>query len=177
MAEEFTGYEEIYNGFNRRLYFSDKDTNITAKTDESADFIELGFDDSFSFNENENETQKYNKRVKSHKKKGRKEYTFEFSQLYAGVNVSIFQFKQKPGTLKQVTTNDAGEVMEVSYFTNAYIDSPQFNGGTDDGDDTISASGDYSERFMYDGEEKDSELLYASDGSHESGSDEGGAEG
>ena len=161
----FTGVEEIYNGFNRKLLFC-KEKNNALPTDADVEWIELGYDDSFSFNENENEIQKYNKRVKSHKKKGRKEYTFEISQMYAGVDVSIFMMKQVEGTLKQVTTNDAGEVVEVNFFHKAYINSPQFNGGTDDGDDTVSASGDYSERFMYDGEGTDAELLYATDNSH-----------
>jgi hypothetical protein len=163
----FTGVEEIYNGYNRKLFFTAEASNALP-TDVSPTYTwtELGYDDSFSFNENENEAQKYNKRVKSHKKKGRKEYTFEVSQLYAGVDVSIFMFKQQEGTLKQVTYNDAGEIVEVNYFHKAYINSPQFNGGTDDGDDTVSASGDYSERFMYDSDASGAVLLFATDGSH-----------
>lgn len=168
----FTGHEEIYIGFNRKLFFTDESTDVTPETEDAIQWIELGYDDAFSFDENENEMQKYNKRVKSHKKKGRKEYTFEVSQLYSGVQVSIFMFKQRAGTLKQVTTSDSGEIVEVNYFHNAYINSPQFSGGTDDGDDTVSASGDYSERYMYDGEGTGATLLYATDGSHEK--DEGG---
>jgi len=163
----FTGNEEIFNGYNRKLYFTTGSSNaLPTDTTPTYTWTELGYDDSFSFNENENEAQKYNKRVKSHKKKGRKEYTFEVSQMYAGVDVSIFMMKQKEGTLKQVTTDDAGNIVEVNYFHKAYINSPQFNGGTDDGDDTVSASGDYSERFMYDGQSSTSVLLYATDGSH-----------
>lgn len=156
----FTGLEEIYNGFNRKLLFC-KDNANALPTDTGLAWIELGYDDSFSFNENENEIQKYNKRTKSHKKKGRKEYTFEISQMYAGVDVSIFMMKQIEGTLKQETYNDAGELVEVNYFHQAYINSPQFNGGTDDGDDTVSASGDYANRFMYNGE---GEFLYSTTG-------------
>lgn len=164
----FTGNEEIFNGYNRKLYFTTESSSaLPTDTSPTYTWTELGYDDSFSFNENENEAQKYNKRVKSHKKKGRKEYTFEVSQLYAGVDVSIFMMKQKEGTLKQVTTDDAGNVVEVNYFHKAYINSPQFNGGTDDGDDTVSASGDYSDRFMYDGDGSTAVLLYATDGSHE----------
>lgn len=164
----FTGQEEVYNGYNRKLFFTTgSPTALPTDTSPSYTWTELGYDDSFSFNENENEAQKYNKRVKSHKKKGRKEYTFEVSQLYAGVDVSIFMMKQKEGTLKQVTYNDAGEIVEVNYFHKAYINSPQFNGCTDDGDDTVSASGDYSERYMYNGDSSSAVLLYATDGSHE----------
>lgn len=164
---QFLGTEEIYNGFNRKLYFTTGSSNALPKdTSPTYTWIELGYDDSFSFNENENEAQKYNKRVKSHKKKGRKEYTFDITQLYAGVDISIFMVKGIEGTLKQVTYNDAGEIVEVSYFHKAYINSPQFNGGTDDGDDNISATGDYSERYMYDGDKSTSTLLYATDGSH-----------
>ena len=161
----FTGTNEIFNGFNRKLYFCLTNAEALPST-EDAVWVELGYDDSFSFNENENEIQKYNKREKSHKKRGRKEYTFEVSQLYAGVDMSIFMMKQVEGTLKQVTYNDADEIVEVNYFHKAYINSPQFNGGSDDGDDTVSASGDYSNRFMYDGEGTDAELIYATNGSH-----------
>lgn len=164
----FDGQNEIFNGYNRKLFFTTEASNALP-TDTTPTYVwtELGYDDSFSFNENENEAQKYNKRVKSHKKKGRKEYTFEISQMYAGVDMSIFMMKQKEGTLKQVTTDDAGNIVEVNYFHKAYINSPQFNGGTDDGDDTVSASGDFSERYMYDGEGATAVLLYATDGSHE----------
>ena len=158
---KFNGRNEIFNGFNRKLYFCPENPQaIGAETN----WIELGYDDSFSFNENENEIQKYNKREKSHKKRGRKEYTFEVSQLYAGHDISIFAMKQKEGTLKQVTFNDADEVVEVNYFHHAYINSPQFNGGSDDGDDTVSASGDYSNRFMYDADGADAELIYSTTG-------------
>lgn len=164
----FTGNEEIFNGYNRKLFFTpDVDNALPTDVTPTYEWVELGYDDSFSFNENENEAQKYNKRTKSHKKRGRKEYTFEISQMYAGVDVSIFMFKQKEGTMKQITYNDAGDVVEVNYFHKAYINSPQFNGGTDDGDDSVSASGDYSDRFMYDGESETAVLLYATDGSHE----------
>lgn len=162
----FTGNEEIFNGYNRKLFFDSSNSNITAETDSTATWTELGYDDAFSFNENENEAQKYNKRTKSHKKKGRKEYTFDISQMYAGVNVSIFMVKQIEGTLKQVTYNDAGDIVEVNYFHKAYINSPSFNGGTDDADDSVSATGDYSDRFMYDGQATGATLLYATDGSH-----------
>ena len=167
----FDGTNEIFNGYNRKLYFTDEANNIDAESDAGATtppvWVELGYDDSFSFSENENEAQKYNKRTKSHKKKGRKEYTFDISQMYAGVDMSIFMYKQKEGTLKQVTTDDSDNIVEVNYFHKAYINSPSFNGGTDDGDDTISATGDYSDRFLYDGEDTGSTLLFATDGSHE----------
>ena len=161
----FTGREEIYNGFNRKLYF----TTTSAKalpTDTNIVWTELGYDDSFSFDENENETQKYNKRSKSHKKKGRKEYTFDISQMYAGVQYSIFMLKGKNGTLKQVTTNDMDQVVEVNFFHNCDINSPKFAGGGDDKDDTISASGSYENRFLYDKEGTGAKLLFATDGSH-----------
>lgn len=163
----FVGTEEIYNGYNRKLFFTTESANALP-TDVSPTYTwtELGYDDSFTFNENENEAQKYNKREKSHKKKGRKEYTFEISQLYAGVDVSIFMMKQQEGTLKQITYNDAGDIVEVNYFHKAYINSPSFNGGTDDGDDTVSSSGDYSNRFLYDDESSTATLLYATDNSH-----------
>jgi len=162
----FTGHEEIFNGYNRELFFTT--TSATAKpSDENIEWKELGYDDSFSFDENENESQKYNKRTKSHKKKGRKEYSFEISQLYCGVENSIFMFKGKVGTLKQITRNDAGEIVEVNYFHNADINSPQFSGGSDDNDDTVSASGSYSDRFLYNGDGTDATLLFATDGSHD----------
>lgn len=162
----FTGYEEIFNGYNRELFFTI--TSAVAKpSDTDVVWQELGYDDAFSFDENENEAQKYNKRTKSHKKKGRKEYTFEISQLYCGVENSIFMFKGKVGTLKQITRNDAGEIVEVNYFHNADINSPKFAGGSDDGDDTVSASGSYSDRFLYDGDGTDAKLLFATDGSHD----------
>jgi hypothetical protein len=166
----FTGQEEIFNGYNRKLYFTTDKPNALPEDEGSTTppvWTELGYDDSFTFNENENEAQKYNKRVKSHKKKGRKEYTFEVGQMYAGVDISIFMIKQKEGTLKQITTDDAGNIFEANYYHNAYINSPAFNGGTDDGDDAISASGDYSNRFMYDSDTSTAVLLYATDGSHE----------
>ncbi|AGY48330.1 hypothetical protein Slash_41 [Bacillus phage Slash] len=164
----FTGKEEIYNGYNRKLYFTDGTPNAKpTDTSPTYTWTELGYDDSFSFNENENEAQKYNKREKSHKKKGRQEYTFDISQLYSGVEYSIFMFKGKTGTLKQVTENDAGDIVEVNYFHNADINSPQFSGGGDDGDDSVSASGSYSKRFLYDGQASGSTLLFATDGSHE----------
>lgn len=162
----FTGREEIFNGYNRKLEFTTDKPDATPD-DIDIEYIELGYDESFSFNENENEIQKYNKRTKSHKKKGRKEYTFEISQLYAGVDVSIFMLKQKEGTLKETKYGDDGSIREVNYFHHAYIDSPQFNGGSDDGDDTVSASGDFSNRYLYDGDETGSLLLFATDGSHE----------
>lgn len=164
----FTGNEELFSGYNRKLFFASESSNaLPTDTTPTYTWVELGYDDSFSFSENENEAQKYNKRVKSHKKKGRKEYTFEISQMYAGIDVSIFKMKQKEGTLKEVKYGDDGNIREVNYFHKAYINSPQFNGGTDDGDDTVSASGDYSERFLYDGEDSTATLLYATDGSHE----------
>ena len=163
----FVGTEEIYNGYNRKLFFTTESANaLPTDTTPTYTWTELGYDDSFTFNENENEAQKYNKREKSHKKKGRKEYTFEISQMYAGVDVSIFMMKQQEGTLKQITYNDAGDIVEVNYFHKAYINSPAFNGGTDDGDDTVSASGDYSNRFLYDDETSTATLLYATDNSH-----------
>lgn len=176
MASTFTGSEEIYNGYNRQLFFT-TDTNRALPTDTSSStrWIELGYDDSFSFDENENETQKYNKRVKSHKKKGRKEYGFEISQMYSGVEYSIFMMKGKTGTLKQITRDDDGNVVEVNYFHNADINSPSFSGGSDDGDDTVSASGSYSERFLYDSDASGAKLLFATDGSHEAAPPTGGA--
>ncbi|PTR88706.1 hypothetical protein, partial [Bacillus anthracis] len=161
----FTGREEIYNGYNRELFFT-TDTPKADPTNTTAKWIQLGYDDSFSFDENENETQKYNKRDKSHKKKGRKEYTFDISQMYAGVQYSIFMLKGKNGTLKQVTKNDEGQVVEVNYFHNCDINSPKFAGGGDDKDDTISASGSYENRFLYDKEGTGAALLFATDGSH-----------
>lgn len=162
----FNGTEEIYNGYNRQLHFTT--SNVAAlPTTTVADWVELGYDDSFSFDENENETQKYNKRVKSHKKKGRKEYGFEISQMYAGVQNSIFMMKGKTGTLRQTTRDDEGNIVEVNYFHNADINSPSFSGGSDDGDDTISASGSYSERFLYDDLTTGATLLFATDGSHD----------
>lgn len=168
MATNFTGLEEIFNGYNRQLFFTDGSQNALP-TDVSPTYTwtELGYDDSFSFDENENESQKYNKRTKSHKKKGRKEYTFEISQMYSGVENSIFMFKGKTGTLKEVITDDAGTVQEVHYFHIADINSPKYAGGSDDGDDTVSASGSYSDRFVYDGDATGSLLLFATDGSHE----------
>lgn len=163
----FLGTEEIFNGFNRKLYFT-TDNAQALKTTESVQWTELGYDDSFTFSENENETQKYNKREKSHKKKGRKEYTFEIGQLYAGIELSIFMMKQQEGTLKLETYGDDGLLKEVSYFHHAYINSPSFNGGTDDGDDTVSASGDYSNRFLYKVSGESETLAYATDGSHTS---------
>lgn len=161
----FTGREEIYNGYNRELFFT-TDTPKADPKNTTAKWIQLGYDDSFSFDENENETQKYNKRDKSHKKKGRKEYTFDISQMYAGVQYSIFMLKGKNGTLKQVTKNDEGKVVEVNYFHNCDINSPKFAGGGDDKDDTISASGSYEDRFLYDKEGTDATLLFATNGSH-----------
>lgn len=164
----FTGQEEIYNGYNRQLFFTVGSENARpSDTTPTYTWVELGYDDSFSFDENENESQKYNKRVKSHKKKGRKEYGFEISQMYAGVENSIFMMKGKTGTLKQITRNDEGDVMEVNYFHNADINSPSFSGGSDDGDDTVSASGSYSERFLYDSDATGATLLFATDGSHD----------
>lgn len=164
----FLGNEEIYNGFNRQLFFAEGKTNaLPTDVSPTYSWTELGYDDSFSFDENENESQKYNKRTKSHKKKGRKEYTFEISQMYAGVQNSIFMFKGKTGTLKQITKDDEGNVVEVNYFHSADINSPKFSGGSDDGDDTVSASGSYSDRFTYDGDDTGALLLYATDGSHE----------
>ena len=165
----FEGNEEIYNGYNRQLFFTT--STPTARPSDTAtnyQWMELGYDDSFSFDENENETQKYNKRVKSHKKKGRKEYTFEISQMYSGVENSIFMVKGKVGTLKQITRDDENNIVEVNYFHNADINSPSFSGGTDDGDDTISASGSYSERFLYDSDSVGANLLFATNGSHDS---------
>lgn len=164
----FLGTEEIYNGFNRQLFFTDGSVGALP-TDASPTYTwtELGYDDSFSFDENENDAQKYNKRVKSHKKKGRKEYTFEISQMYSGVENSIFMFKGKTGTLKQITKDDEGNIVEVNYFHNADINSPKFSGGSDDGDDTVSASGSYAERFVYDKDSTGAVLLYATDGTHE----------
>lgn len=162
----FTGREEIYNGFNRELFFTTDTPKALPETTPTAKWIQLGYDDSFSFDENENETQKYNKRDKSHKKKGRKEYTFDISQMYAGVQYSIFMLKGKNGTLKQVTKNDEGAVVEVNYFHNCDINSPKFAGGGDDKDDTISASGSYENRFLYDKEGTGAALLFATDGSH-----------
>lgn len=164
----FTGNEEVFVGYNRRLYFTTESSNaLPTDVSPTYTFTEIGYDDGFSFNENENEQQIYNKRVKSHKKKGRKEYTFEVSHMYAGVDMSIFLMKGKEGTLKVVTEDDAGVVQEVNYFHKAYINSPQFNGGTDEGVDTVSASGDYSDRFLYDSDATGAVLLYATDGSHE----------
>jgi hypothetical protein len=169
----FTGQEEIFNGYNRKLFFTTTMNNALPADEAAIDpevkpvWNEIGYDDGFSFNENENEAQKFNKRTKSHKKKGRKEYTFDISHLYAGADMSIFMLKGKEGTFKQVTENDAGEIVEVNYFHKAYINSPQFNGGGDDGDDTVSATGDYSDRFLYDSQESAAVLLYATDGSHE----------
>lgn len=162
----FTGKEEIYNGFNRKLFFTTDKINALPADTSGVTWTELGYDDSFSFDENENEAQKYNKRSKSHKKKGRKEYTFDISQMYAGVQYSIFMLKGKTGTLKQVTYNDAGTIVEVNYFHNADINSPKFAGGGDDKDDTISASGSYSERFLYDKDTTGAKLLFATDGSY-----------
>lgn len=161
----FTGREEIYNGYNRELFFT-TDTAKADPTNTTAKWIQLGYDDSFSFDENENETQKYNKRDKSHKKKGRKEYTFDISQMYAGVQYSIFMLKGKNGTLKQITRNDEGNIVEVNYFHNCDINSPKFAGGGDDKDDTISASGSYENRFLYDKEGTDAKLLFATNGDH-----------
>lgn len=163
----FLGTEEIYNGFNRQLFFTEGSPNALP-TDVSPTYTwsELGYDDSFSYDENENEAQKYNKRTKSHKKKGRKEYSFEISQMYSGVRNSIFMFKGKTGTLKLVIKDDAGNIDEVHYFHMADINSPQFSGGTDDGDDTVSASGSYSERFVFDKEGAGAVKLYATDGTH-----------
>ncbi|AXY83239.1 hypothetical protein PP654_gp105 [Bacillus phage v_B-Bak10] len=161
----FTGREEIFNGYNRELFFT-TDTPTANPENTTAKWIQLGYDDSFSFDENENETQKYNKRDKSHKKKGRKEYTFDISQMYAGVQYSIFMLKGKNGTLKQVTRNDEGNVVEVNYFHNCDINSPKFAGGGDDKDDTISASGSYENRFLYDKEGTGAALLFATNGSH-----------
>jgi hypothetical protein len=167
MAEVvFTGREEVYNGFNRELFFTTDSPKALPETTPVAKWIQLGYDDSFSFDENENETQKYNKRDKSHKKKGRKEYTFDISQMYAGVQYSIFMLKGKNGTLKQVTKNDEGKVVEVNYFHNTDINSPKFAGGGDDKDDTISASGSYENRFLYDKEGTGAKLMFATDGSH-----------
>lgn len=164
----FLGTEEIYNGYNRELFFTTTSENaLPTDVTPVADWIQLGYDDSFSFDENENETQKYNKRTKSHKKKGRKEYSFEISQMYSGVQQSIFMLKGKTGTMKQITRNDEGDIVEVNYFHNADINSPQFSGGSDDGDDTVSASGSYANRFLYDGESAEAALLFATDGSHE----------
>lgn len=164
----FDGTEEIYNGYNRQLFFTDgSETALPTDATPTYTWTELGYDDSFSFDENENEAQKYNKRVKSHKKKGRKEYTFEISQMYSGVENSIFMFKGKTGTLKQITRNDDGDVVEVNYFHNADINSPKYSGGSDDGDDTVSASGSYSERFLYDGDSATAAMLFGTDGSHE----------
>lgn len=164
----FTGQEEIYNGYNRQLFFSTSNAEaLPTDTTPVTDWIELGYDDSFSFDENENESQKYNKRTKSHKKKGRKEYSFEISQMYAGVENSIFMLKGKTGTLKQITRNDDGDIVEVNYFHNADINSPSFSGGSDDGDDTVSASGSYSDRFLFDGDAADSTNVFSTDGSHE----------
>ena len=162
----FIGTEEIYNGFNRKLYFTVTTPTADDKTQDAV-WVELGYDDSFSFTENENEIQKYNKRDKSHKKRGRKEYTFEVGQLYAGIELSIFMMKQQEGTLKLETYGDDGELKEVSFFHKAYINSPSFNGGTDDGDDTISASGDYANRYLYKVAEGGTKTLaFATDGSH-----------
>jgi hypothetical protein len=164
----FTGNEEIFNGFNRQLFFAEGVSNaLPTDASPTYEWVELGYDDSFSFDENENEAQKYNKRVKSHKKKGRKEYSFEISQMYSGVQNSIFMFKGKTGTLKQITKDDDGSVVEVNYFHNADINSPQFSGGTDDGDDTVSASGSYSERYLFDKDGTGAVKLYATDGSHD----------
>ncbi|QJT70415.1 hypothetical protein [Microcystis phage MaeS] len=166
----FTGQEEIYNGFNRKLFFTEGSTNaLPTDATPTYTWTELGYDDAFSFNENENETQKYNKRVKSHKKKGRKEYSFEVSQLYSGVANSIFMLKGQTGTLKSVITDDDGTVVEVHYFHNADINSPAYNGGTDDGDDTVSASGSYSERFVFDKDGTGAIKLFGTDGSHVAG--------
>lgn len=164
----FDGTEEIYNGYNRQLFFTtSKDNALPTDTTPVTDWIELGYDDAFSFDENENETQKYNKRTKSHKKRGRKEYGFEISQMYAGVENSIFMIKGKTGTLKQITRNDDGDIVEVNYFHNADINSPSFSGGSDDGDDTVSASGSYSDRFLFDGDTTTSVKVFATDGSHD----------
>lgn len=163
----FTGQEEIYSGYNRQLFFTDGSPNaLPSDTAPTYTWTELGYDNAFSFDENENETQKYNKRTKSHKKKGRKEYTFEISQMYSGVANSIFMFKGKTGTLKQVTKDDDGNVVEVNYFHTTDINSPKFNGGADDGDDTVSASGSYSNRFTFDKDGTGAVKLFATDGSH-----------
>jgi len=165
----FTGNEEIYNGYNRQLHFTTDSENALPTDVPTTPYVwvELGYDDSFSFDENENETQKYNKRTKSHKKKGRKEYSFEISQMYSGVENSIFMMKGKTGTLRQITRDDDGNIVEVNYFHTADINSPSFSGGSDDGDDTVSASGSYSDRFLYDDLATGAVLLFATDGSHE----------
>lgn len=161
----FTGTEEIYNGYNRKLFFTTDGTTIDHNTDADATtppvWNELGYDDGFSFTENDNETQKYNKRELSHMKKGRKEYNIDISQLYSGVEFTIFQYKQTPGTLKMVLEKDDGTIGEVHYFQNAYIQSPSFNGGSDDGDDTISATGRYADRVVADGDGSTSTELYS----------------